>query len=235
MSMVITINLLPLIEKSYLMTSGPSGYLEKQIIQLPKSREIAAIGLFSAFSIILTIISNLVLKLAFIPPVSYLLFDFGEIPVIICFLLVGPRGGFCVAAVEFFALNLLPTSTPLIGPLFKFMSVSITLLGLWIGFKVLRSRSFKSKMGASSVFSAILRSVGMTLPNAAWLVYSFHFVPFSSLLYYTLELTAVFNILQIPFDLLPTYIILDLPQMKHILRKNGMTWFESGVRRTAVR
>ncbi len=217
------------------MTSEPSGYLEKRIVRLPKSREIATVGLFSAFSIILTIISNLVLKLAFVPPVTYLLFDFGEIPVVICFLLVGPRGGFCVAAVEFFALNLLPTTTPLIGPLFKFMSVAITLLGLWIGFKIIKSRSFKSKIAASSVFSAILRSVGMTIPNAVWLVYSFHFVPFSSLLYYTLELTAVFNVLQIPFDLVPTYIILDLPQMKHILRKNGMTWFESGVSRTKVR
>jgi riboflavin transporter FmnP len=214
------------------MGSVPSAYIESQKRRLPKSREIAAIGLFSAFSIILTIVSNLVVKLAFIPPVTYLLFDFGEIPVIICFLIIGPRGGFSVAVVEFLALNLLPTTSPVIGPLFKLISVGLTLVGLLIGFKITRSQGFKSKMGASSVFSAILRSIGMTLPNAILLVYLFHFTPLSAAFDYTLELTAVFNILQIPFDFIPTYIILDLPQMKQILRMNGMTWFESGVRRT---
>jgi riboflavin transporter FmnP len=212
------------------LSSQPA--IEKPIKRIPRSREIAAIGLFGALSIILTIISNLLVKIAFVPPVSYLLFDFGEIPVMISFLIIGPRSGFTVAVIEWLSLNLLPTSIPLLGPLFKFMSVSLTVAGLWIGWKLFRTSDSKIKLGVSSVVSAILRAAIMTIPNAALLVLIFGLPPFSAILYFYLELTAIFNILQIPFDLIPTYVLVQLPQVKHMLRKNGMTWFESGVSKT---
>lgn len=207
------------------MSSQPT--MTKPLNKIPRTREIATVGLFGALSIVLTIFSNLLLKLAFVPPVNYLLFDFGEIPVIVCFLIIGPRAGFSVAVIEWIALNLLPTTTPVIGPLFKFMSVSLTLAGLWIGWKLFRKSSMNAKFAVSSIVSASFRSAVMTLPNAAFLIFSFH-IPASGYFYFLLELTAVFNVLQIPFDFVPTYILIGLPQVKQMLRKNGMTWFESG-------
>jgi hypothetical protein len=58
-----------------------------------------------------------------------------------------------------------------------------------------------------------------------YLMYFFG-VPSGQYLIYLLELTAVFNVLQVPFDLVPTYIILRLPQVRLTLRKNGLVWFE---------
>jgi riboflavin transporter FmnP len=193
-----------------------------------KTRELATVGLYGALAIILTIISNLVLKIAFVPPVNYLLFDLGEIPVMICFLTMGPRSGVYVAIIEWLALNLLPTAIPLIGPLFKFMSVASTLGGLWIGWKLSSKLDLKFKFSMASATSALSRATIMTIPNAALLVFVFGLHPFSQVLYFYLELTAIFNALQIPFDLIPTYVVIRLPQVKQMLRKNGMTWFESG-------
>jgi riboflavin transporter FmnP len=210
------------------LTSEPS--LAKPKI-IPKSREIAAIGLFGALSIVLSVISNFVLKLAFVPPVSYLLFDFGEIPVIISFFILGPRSGFSVAVVEWIALNLLPTSLFFLGPLFKFLSVSLTLAGLWLGWKITKRANFKTRFVTASIVSSIVRAVVMTIPNAILLILFFHYPESSEILYLSLELTGIFNVLQIPFDFVPTYIFLELPQVRHVLRKNGMTWFELGLQK----
>ncbi|MGI0084226.1 MAG: ECF transporter S component, partial [Nitrososphaerales archaeon] len=185
-------------------------------------------GLFGALSIMLTIVSNRVLIIQFIPPVNYLMFDLGEIPVMVCFLMMGPRAGVTAGVVEWLALNLQPTSVPLIGPLFKLLSVLSTLVGVWIGWRLLRSRKMKPKFAGSSVISAVTRSVLMTGPNALFLIIYFHISPTSGL-YFFLELTALFNVLQIPFDLIPTFIIISLTQVKHTFRSNGMTWFESRV------
>lgn len=193
---------------------------------IPRTREIAFIALFGSLSIILTVVSNLIVKIAFVPPVSYLLFDLGEIPVIICFFAIGPRGGLSAALIEWLALNLLPTTTPIIGPLFKLFSVGATILGLWIGWKLEKNSSFKTKFAAGSFIAAISRASVMTLPNALFLIYLFGLGPSNPEFYLFLELTAIFNVLQIPFDVVPTYIILHLPQVKLMLGKNGLTWFD---------
>lgn len=210
------------------LTSPTAGSLQRGN-SMVKSRVIATIALFGAFSIILTIISNLVVKLAFVPPVSYLLFDLGEIPPIICFLMIGPRGGYSVAVIEWLALNLFPTTIPIIGPLFKLMSVVPTIVGMWISWKLLaHSRSdLKTKFTVGSAIAAVLRASVMTLPNALYLILGFGLTPSQSIFYYLLELTAIFNVLQIPFDMIPSYIIIRLPQVKRVLRKNAMTWFET--------
>ncbi|MDG6907903.1 MAG: hypothetical protein JRN20_19205 [Nitrososphaerota archaeon] len=189
----------------------------------------ATIALFGAFSIIFTIFSNLVFKLGFIPPVSYLLFDLGEIPPILCFLIIGPRAGVAVAVIEWLSLNLFPTTAPLIGPLFKLLSVIPTIVGLWIGWKLLPrpNSTLKSRLAVGSVAAAVLRAIVMTVPNALYLIFGFGLNPSQSIFYYILELTAVFNFLQIPFDVVPSYIIIQLPQVKRLLRNNRMTWFET--------
>lgn len=198
------------------------------LLSMPRTREIATVGLFGALSIMLTIVSNRVLVIQFIPPVNYLMFDLGEIPVMVCFLMVGPRAGVTAAIVEWIALNLQPTSVVLIGPLFKLLSVLSTLLGIWIGWKLFRNWKMNRRFVGSSVIAAITRSLLMSGPNALFLMVFFHISPASGL-YFFLELTAVFNILQVPFDLIPTFIILSLPQVKHTFRSNSMTWFESRV------
>jgi riboflavin transporter FmnP len=201
---------------------------------IPRSREIAFIALFGSLSIILTVISNLVLKLAFVPPVNYLLFDLGEIPVIVCFLAIGPRGGLTAAAIEWLALNLLPTSTPVIGPLFKLISVVSTIIGLWIAWKLSGNQKFSLKIVTGGATAAVIRALALTPANALLLIYLFGVSPGPYLLY-ILELTAIFNVLQIPFDLVPTYLVLQLPQVKLRLRKNGLTWFDTQLPRTIAR
>ena len=200
----------------------------ESLSSMPKTREIAAVGLFGALSIMLTIVSNRVLVIQFIPPVSYLLFDLGEIPVMACFLMVGPRAGVTAAIVEWIALNLQPTSVPLIGPLFKLLSVLSTFLGIWAGWYLFRRLKMDHRFAGSSIIAALTRSLLMSGPNALFLMVYFHVSPASGL-YYFLELTAIFNVLQVPFDLIPTFVIIRLPQVRHTFRSNGMTWFESRV------
>ncbi len=200
----------------------------QKVVVIPKTREIAAVGLFGALSILLTIISNSVLIIPFIAPVSYLFFDLGEIPVMICFLMIGPRAGVTSAFVEWIALNLQHSSFPIVGPLFKLLSVLSTLLGLWVGLKLFRGQNLNQRFLATSVTAAMARSILMTGPNAMLLMLVFQLTPQTGLFYF-LELTAVFNVLQIPFDLVPAFIILRLPQVKHTFRSNGMTWFESRI------
>ncbi|MHB1908174.1 MAG: ECF transporter S component [Nitrososphaerales archaeon] len=198
-------------------------------IAMPKSREIAVVALFSALSIILTLISNYVLRLVFVPPVSYLLFDFGEIPAILCFLILGPKAGLSVAVVEWITLNLMPSSAPLIGPLFKLLSVGSTMIGIWVAWKLAGNRNLKVKFTIAGFGASISRAGVMTVFNAA-LLFSYGLSP-SPLFYYILYLTAIFNILHVVLDVIPSYLVLELAQVRLMLRKNGMTWFERGVRK----
>jgi riboflavin transporter FmnP len=195
---------------------------------IPRSREIALVGVFGALSIILSVVSNSFLKIAFVPPVSYLLFDFGEIPVVLCFFVVGPRAGFSAAVVELIALNLLPSSAPILGPLLKFMAVGSTLLGLWLSW-VLVGRSpragFRLKFVTAASAAVVSRVVVMTVANAIYLIEQFG-VTAGHGLYVLLWLTAAFNALHVPFDLIPAFAILNLPQMKSVLRSSKTLWFE---------
>jgi riboflavin transporter FmnP len=201
---------------SYSMTAG----------SVPKSRFIATVAMFGALSIILTVVSNLAVKIAFVPPANYLLFDFGEIPVILCFLVLGMRGGLAAAAIEYLALNLLPSSTPIIGPLFKVISVVATISALWLCWRITKNNSsLTSRFILGGIVAAIVRAAALTIPNALFLI-SFGL---GGALPLYLEFTAVFNALQIPFDLIPIYIILQLPQVRMVLRKNGLNWYERTV------
>ena len=198
-------------------------------VGVPKSREIAAVGLFGALSIMLSLISAYVLRLQFIPPTNYLLFDLGEIPVLICFLMYGPKAGFGTAFIELIALNILPTTLPIFGPLFKFLSVSTTILGLWIGLRVFKKWSSASRLLGSGLVAAIFRVAIMTVLNAPLLIVLFG-VPAGSTLYFFLILTAIFNALHVPLDLVPSFYIVRLPSVRLVLRSSGMIWFESRVK-----
>jgi riboflavin transporter FmnP len=200
-----------------------------QSVPIPRSRKITAVGLFGALSILLSLISAYILRLAFVPPTTYLLFDLGEIPVIICFMTFGPKAGFSAAVIELIALNILPTTLPILGPLFKFFSVSTTILGLWVGLELFKKWSDSSRLVGSGLLAIIFRVTIMTILNAPLLIVVFG-VPAGNTLYFFLILTAIFNALHVPFDLIPSFYIVRFPSVRRALRSSGMIWFESRVK-----
>ena len=113
-------------------------------IKRSNARMIAATGLFGALAILLTSLSQ-ALGLNF-PILPYLQFDFGEVAIIIAFLLFGPVPATTAAFVEFLTLMVLGENIPW-GPVLKIIAVLSTLGGLWFGMALARKASKNPKTG----------------------------------------------------------------------------------------
>ncbi|RLF02097.1 MAG: hypothetical protein DRJ59_04480 [Thermoprotei archaeon] len=127
---------------------------------------------------------------------AYLKFDLAEIPAAITFFLVGLRGAIIVALVHFMVLSLQGAFFP-IGPLMKFLAVVSSLIGFYIGGKVVRGNPFSIQSFALSMsLAALSRILVMTMANIVVLIF---ILP--QLLYYSLEIillyTAFFNFLHV--------------------------------------
>jgi riboflavin transporter FmnP len=105
------------------MGSGPVPY--------PRTVEVAGAAVFGALAAVASVYLNFVY-----PLLGWLRFDLGEIPVIFAFLIFGPRAGLTAAFVQWLTLNFIGTFVP-IGPAMKFAAVTSTLLGLWLGIRLL--------------------------------------------------------------------------------------------------
>ena len=164
-----------------------------------------------------------ILPLSFsFPLIPYLKFDLAEIPIILAFLLLGPKAGAISSIVYWLVLLLVGSYTPL-GPTMKFIAVGMLVLGFWLGFKL--SRNGWRGLLLGSLIGCALRVGAMTLLN--YLVLAFVFPEFleiavasistilglrfssgSAALFMVMALTAVFNILHTILSIVPAYLLI---------------------------
>jgi len=215
------------------------------ISNLSTSRKIAAAGLFAALAILLTTISQ-ALGLNF-PIIPYLQFDFGEVAILLAFLLFGPVPAVFAAFVEFITLLIVGENVP-VGPLLKLIAILSTIAGLWVGIaiskKVVHKPNGGTILGLGLIMALIFRAVIMTIPN-------YYLIVFISTLQGTVEFissafklvgitltpanglaiilgfTALFNCLQLALAFGIAYLLLRAPQLRHSLRLSRMAWFET--------
>ncbi|MGC9208868.1 MAG: hypothetical protein ACP5GH_03310 [Nitrososphaeria archaeon] len=164
-------------------------------------KELALTSILSAAAAVLEILP---LRVPF-PLLSYLTFDFAEIPVFFLLFYAGPASAAISSFALFIALMGLGSFVP-IGPLFKLIALLSAICGAW----PLARRS----PIASAVTSAALRTLIMTAANYAliellmpgFLAYAprfFGLSPLSSVLL----LTAAFNVIQNSYSFAIGYLL----------------------------
>ena len=188
----------------------------------------------AGFASLAAILAILPLSFPF-PIITYLKFDFAEIPVVVAFLMFGTWPGMVSAITLWILLNFFGSWTP-IGPAMKFASVISTLIGLWIGsgFKNAPIKGFKT-WGHSILMitlGAIMRIIVMSVLNyvVIWIMFPFFLdiaaktitltigLTFKSsfdALIWILIFTAVFNTLHTLLSVLPSLTIVKT-LLKHL-------------------
>ncbi len=184
------------------------------------------------------------------PIIPYLKFDLAEIPVFLAFLLMGPEAGAISSIVYWLVLLLVGSYTPL-GPTMRFAATGSTLLGLWLGFKLLGSPRGGLVLG--SLLGCLIRVVVMTSFNYLVLLYmfpdlfSFAAASISAFLRISFPseaaaftavmiFTAVFNILHIPLSIVPAYLIIrSIAGIKGGRQRIGGIWYAEIVRAASRR
>ena len=185
------------------------------------SLTVAYSGIMAGLAILLTI-----LPLSFsYPIIPYLKFDLAEIPVILAFLLLGPKGGFTssiVYSVVYWLILLIVGSYTPLGPTMKFIAVVSMVTGLWLGFKILKNPRRGLVLG--SFIGCLLRVLTMSTLNYLVLVFMFpeyleiaaasisialglRFSEASMALIPIIVFTAIFNVLHTILSITPAYFL----------------------------
>lgn len=207
-----------------------------------KSSKIALIAVLTAIVYVLSRFLSPLMPFPFLP---YLLFDLAEIIVILSLLLFGPLVAIMLEVMHFIALNFPIGAYPIIGPFMKFLAVSSTILGVYLGFKIPKSENFDLRLIYAMFLAIIIRVPVMTLAN--YLVLTFLFGPaaidyfFAILskltgltagtifekLFIILIFTAIFNVLHVFLAVLPSYWIARLPYMQQLVSPISEHWLIS--------
>jgi riboflavin transporter FmnP len=181
-----------------------------------KSVTTANIIVFSSLAIILTALKA---EVPF-PVLTYLKFDFAEIPVMIVLFLFGPIPALLTETVHWIALMI--TRGWVLGPLMKFLAVVPMILGFWFGTTIYRRfkkgtpSNIVALFGLGIVLGIITRVIVTTLANLVvflfvapeWVGYAqymlglvgIHTATTVDVIAWTLLLTATFNILHVPLS-----------------------------------
>lgn len=177
-------------------------------------------------------------------PLTYLTFDFAEIPVMFSFLVFGPAAGIISSFVLWGTLSFVG-STGTFGATMKFVAVISSAVGLWTGI-TLYSRA-ASKIGLKSAltfgltFALLFRVAVMTVANYVALLIIFpDFLGFAaslltkaglinassafSGLIAILLITAVYNIFHTFLSLIPSFLLSTLPSSSAAFRNMGRPW-----------
>jgi len=155
------------------------------------------------------------------PIIPYLRFEAAEVPVVLGFLILGPRVGLFSSVIYWVVLLFVGEFSPL-GPTMKFAAVASMLIGLWLGFKTGRSPGFS--LFAGSCMGCIFRVALMSLFNYVILLFvSPEFLGFAAgsisaalgisfpnnlaALAAVLVFTAIFNIIHVAVSIIPAYLL----------------------------
>lgn len=183
--------------------------------------------LFGALSALLAVLP-LYLRYPIIP---YLRFEVAEIPAVLAFLILGPGAAFISSAIYWGILLLIGEFTPL-GPTMKFTALFTTILGLWLGFKIIRG-SPRASLIAGFCLGCLFRVLAMTALNYVILTMLFpqfldfaaasisavlgsEFLSYISKVSAVLIFTAIFNVLHFILSMVPAYLL-----VKYMVRIRG--------------
>lgn len=206
---------------------------------------LAGMAVFGALAVILTTISQS-LGLNF-PLIPYLQFDLGEIAILLAFFIFGPVPAVVSAFIEFATLMVIGQNVAYFGPELKLIAILSSLLGIWLGTRLvgrMHSSSVGRAVGVGSFFGMVFRALAMTLPNYLLIVVLFGLdgpygiigyvaAPFKAIgivitdanaLLFILSLTAVFNVLQLLFVSAVSYFVLRLPQVQATRAAGRRPW-----------
>ena len=208
-----------------------------------KTAKIAGAAVFGALAWFLAVPEFF--KIPFYP-LTYLTFDFAEIPVMFSFLVFGPAAGIISSVVLWGTLNFVG-STGTFGATMKFIAVASAALGLWIGVslysKVSSKIALKGALASGFIFSLLLRVAIMTVANYVALTIVFpDFMgfavdmlakanivdassPFSGIVAILL-ITGVYNTIHTALSLIPSYFLSTIPSSSTAL-KMGRPWITS--------
>jgi len=200
-------------------------------------KEISASAIFGA---IVTMISLTISHLLPYPIIPYLKFDLAEIIEVLSLLLFGPAVAFSIAILHFFGLiiseSIFPAFVPLIGPFMKFLAVSSTLIGLYIGLNYFKF-PFIYRLFFALFLSLVIRNIVMTIAN--YIVLNTLYAPFISGIADTISkltgiymepitliliFTALYNTLHVFIAFIPAYLIALLPFMPNLIRPITEHW-----------
>jgi len=156
------------------------------------------------------------------PIIPYLRFEAAEIPVILGFLILGPKAGILSSIIYWIVLLLVGEYSPL-GPTMKFVAVATTLLGLWLGFRIWKPSRLSLFIG--SCLGCLFRVASMSLFN--YVVIAFMFPEFLEIAAATISailgmklssdiaafaailgFTAIFNIIHTAVSIVPAYLLM---------------------------
>ena len=176
-------------------------------------------------------------------PLTYLTFDFAEVPVMFSFLVFGPAAGIVSSVVLWGTLSFVG-STGILGATMKFVAVAASVLGLWIGVslysKVSSKVVLKGVLASGFIFSLLIRVAVMTVANYVVLTIVFpDFMgfavdllakaniveatsPFSGIMA-ILFITGVYNVIHTALSLIPSYFLSTIPSSS-IALKTGRPW-----------
>lgn len=188
-----------------------------------RSLWIASTAVFGALA---SALSLLKIEIPF-PVLVYLKFDLAEIPSTCAFLLIGPSSGLAVATIHWSVLTARAWPP---GALMKYLAVLAMLSGFWLGTKIGRSRTILRAIGLPrllalcAVLGMACRVLAMAVANLAFFLVLFPgYLEFArtllsasgircgssiEALFWISLLTALFNAIHVPLDLLPSYALL---------------------------
>ncbi|BAJ50405.1 conserved hypothetical protein [Candidatus Caldarchaeum subterraneum] len=174
------------------------------------------------------------------PPIPYLRIDPAEIPVFISLLGFGPWPALITNLVYYFVLLAVGEFTP-VGPTMKFLAVASSLLGFWLGSRMVYAKGFKPMLAAGTFLGTVLRVLAMTAANYVVLLILFpDFLSLATSLlgaflgvdissgqagfFLVLVFTAVYNVLHMGFSLIPTILLLKAIQKTRALGSKWTPW-----------
>ena len=128
-----------------------------------KRRVTVKISICAIFSALASVISILHIEIP-MPILTYLKFDFAEIPDYIAFYVAGFDVGVFTAFIHMLILNLY-TEFPIIGPSAKFLAVVSMMLGTWIYWRIVKSLNSKVTFIGEYSLASVFRVLIMTLYN----------------------------------------------------------------------
>jgi len=214
------------------------------------SVSVAGVAIFGALSVVLTTLS-VSLGMNF-PLLPYLQFDLGEIAIFLAFFIFGPIPAIVAGFVEFGTLMAIGANAP-VGPVLKLVSILSSLVGVWAGTALITRVSKPGLNGAAALgtgFGIATRVIGTTIANYELIVFFSKYFSGYSLadivgyvvgffkdagitmtmangLTLILGFTAVFNVLQLAFVLIVSYLIVRLPQMRSTKAAGRRLWIVS--------
>jgi len=206
-----------------------------------RTLQIAGSAVFGALAWFLAV--PLFLRIPFFP-LTYLTFDFAEIPVMFAFLVFGPAAGAISSFVLWGTLSFVG-STGIFGATMKFVAVASSALGLWLGItlsqRIPRRTGLRGALLSGLGLALLLRVAAMTAANYVALVIVFpEFLGFAASLVTNTGLTGgpspmasllaillftgIYNVTHVFLSLLPSFFLSTVPSAASAFRSMGEPW-----------